>query len=105
MKELRRHIKRKMILVWDGLMAHRSRKTIEFLKTQKTWLTIERFPSYAPELNPAEYIWSNGKRKELANFCPDGARTLKRQIRKCARRLQRKPEILKGFLRASTLYK
>lgn len=105
LKELRRHIKRKMILVWDGLMAHRSKQTIDFLKTQKTWLTMERFPAYAPELNPVEYVWSNGKRKELANFCPNDTWIFKKQIRKCVRRLQRNPEILNGFLRASTLYK
>jgi len=28
-------------------------------------------PSYAPDLNPAEGVWNNVKRREMANFCPD----------------------------------
>jgi transposase len=27
-------------------------------------------PAYAPELNPAEYIWAHLKQHELANLCP-----------------------------------
>ncbi len=105
LKELRRHIKGKLILIWDGLTAHRAKDTTEFVKTQHSWLQVERFPSYAPELNPVEYVWSNSKRKELANFCPEGLNGLKQQSHKCARRLQRNPDLLKKFLRASTLYK
>ncbi len=104
LKELRRHIKGKLILIWDGLAAHRAKETTEYLKTQKHWLTVERFPSYAPELNPVEYVWSNSKRRELANFCPDGIDDLKKQTKRCVRRLQRNPNMLKKFLRASMLY-
>jgi transposase len=31
----------------------------------------ERLPAYAPELNPVEYLWSNLKGVELANFAGD----------------------------------
>jgi hypothetical protein len=70
--DLRRHFRRrKVILVWDGLPAHRSRAMTEYLRSQSRWLTVERLPGYAPELNPVEYVWGNVKGQELANLCAD----------------------------------
>ena len=37
------------------------------LNAQRHWLTVERLPAYAPELNPVEYLWANLKGGELAN--------------------------------------
>jgi transposase len=41
------------------------------LDKQGAWLTVERLPAYAPELNPVEYLWANLKGTELANFTGD----------------------------------
>jgi hypothetical protein len=38
-----------------------------FLAIQRRWLELERLPAYAPDLNPAEGLWSNLKGRELAN--------------------------------------
>jgi len=39
-----------------------------FIDSQRDWLTAERLPAYAPELNPVEYLWANLKDVELANL-------------------------------------
>jgi transposase len=57
----------KVVLLWDGLSAHWSTKMRAWLDSQRDWLTVERFPAYAPELNPVEYLWANLKDVELAN--------------------------------------
>ncbi len=54
LKELRRHIRGRLVLLIDRLAAHRSKKTQTFFKTQMHWPRIEWFPPYAPELNPVE---------------------------------------------------
>ena len=59
----------KVILIWDGLPAHRSRQMNEYLRTQRYWLQVERLPGYAPDLNPVETLWANVKGQELANRC------------------------------------
>jgi len=59
-----------VVLLWDGLGAHRSHAMRAWLATQ-AWLTVERLPAYAPELNPVEYLWANLKAVELANFAGD----------------------------------
>jgi hypothetical protein len=70
--ELRRHFRgQKVILVWDGLPAHRSRAMTAYLRTQRAWLSVERLPGYAPDLNPVESVWGNVKGRELANRCAD----------------------------------
>ena len=57
----------RVVLIWDGLSAHWSTKMRAFLDSQHDWLTTERLPAYAPELNPVEYLWANLKDLELAN--------------------------------------
>ncbi len=70
LKDLRRHFRgRRVILIWDGLPAHKSRIMKEYLHTQCHWLREERLPGYAPDLNPVELLWGNIKGQELANRC------------------------------------
>ena len=62
---------RSVVLLWDGLPAHRGRRMLEWVASQHDWLSIERLPSYAPDLNPTEQVWGSVKSKELANLCAD----------------------------------
>ena len=57
----------RVVLIWDGLSAHWSTGMRAFLDSQRDWLTVERLPAYAPELNPVEGLWANLKDLELAN--------------------------------------
>ena len=58
-------------LIWDGLPSHRSTVMKDWITTQSSWLTVERLPGYAHDLNPIEMVWGNVKAVELANLCPD----------------------------------
>jgi hypothetical protein len=44
----------RVVLLWDGLSAHWSHRMRAWLDSQRDWLTVERLPAYAPELNPVE---------------------------------------------------
>jgi transposase len=57
----------RVVLIWDGLSAHWSTRMRAWVDSQHDWLTVERLPAYAPELNPVEYLWANLKDLELAN--------------------------------------
>jgi hypothetical protein len=70
--EVHRHEgQRPVILIWDGLPSHRSRRMLDWVADQHAWLSIERLPGYAPDLNPIEQVWGNVKSQELANLCAD----------------------------------
>ncbi len=101
---IRRHIHGRVLLVWDGLPAHRGRETTNFLEQHKHWLTPYRLPAYAPELNPVEYLWANLSSRELANFPADNLGILRCQILKGARRIRTHSRLLHSFLNASTLF-
>ncbi len=104
-KELKKHLQgKKLLLFWDGLPVHRSGKVKNCLEAQRRWLRAERFPAYAPELNPIEYLWSSMKRKDLANLPPKGLQHLRQRVRYSKKRLARDSKLLKGFLNASGLY-
>jgi transposase len=62
---------RSVLLIWDRLPSHRSRRMTEWVVGQRNWLSIEPLPGYAPDLNPIEQVWGNVKSKELANLCAD----------------------------------
>jgi transposase len=62
---------RPVLLIWDGLPAHRSRRMTDWVQSQRDWLAVEQLPGYAPDLNPLEQAWGNLKSHELANLCSD----------------------------------
>jgi DDE superfamily endonuclease len=47
----------RVVLLWDGLSAHWSKRMRQHLAAQQHWLQVERPPAYAPELNPVEGLW------------------------------------------------
>lgn len=64
LQELLRHLRGPVIVLLDNSSTHQG-KPLHQLLGQYSRLHIEHFPSYAPELNPDEGVWSLAKR-ELA---------------------------------------
>ncbi len=50
----------KLFILWDGAGWHRGSVTQNFIKEDKNIETLY-FPGYAPELNPQEHVWKNGR--------------------------------------------
>ena len=69
LSELNEVEQRNVLLIWDGLPSHRSRRMSDWIARQRHWLSVERLPGYAPDLNPIENVWGNLKSQELANLC------------------------------------
>jgi transposase len=66
---LLRHLRGKVIVIWDGGSNHKGPLVREFL-AQYPRLHLERLPGYAPDLNQVEMIWSHLKYGLLVNFLP-----------------------------------
>ena len=54
---------RRVLLIWDGLPAHRSGRMHAWIADQRDWLTMEPLPGYAHDLNPVEQAWGSLKSK------------------------------------------
>jgi transposase len=74
LRELLRHLRGQVIVVLDNSSTHKGEPLQQLLR-QYSRLHIEHFPSYAPELNPDEGVWSLAKRA-LANGCPNDVEEL-----------------------------
>ena len=65
-------------------------------------LRIEYFPSYAPQLNPDEGVWSLAKR-ELANSCPNDVDELMEDILGSIDGIRNSQQKLRGCIAHSEL--
>jgi len=101
---LLRHLPGKLLVIWDGLPSHRSRKVHLFVDQQKGRLVLEFLPAYAPELNPVEYLWGYWKHHALSNFCPKTFGELSGQARQALRRMRRRRPLVHSFWKQAGLF-
>lgn len=101
LEHLGRHLPgRKFTLFWDGAPIHRSRVVQQFLALAPAGrFRVEPLPAYAPDLNPDEGVWDHLKDDDLANVSCLDLRGLRVEIRGATQRLQRHPEVVRGFFR------
>lgn len=104
LEHLLRHVPGDVLVIWDGLKAHRSRMVRQFVAAQQRKLELEFLPAYAPELNPVEYLWGHWKQHELPNFCAKHFRDLSEHARQALRRMRRRPRLVAAFWKQATLF-
>ncbi len=95
---------RQIIFLWDSLPAHKAKIVEKFLYENRLWITAVRFPGYAPEYNPQEYVWSGTKRKYFGNYCAPSLPSLHRRVRRTLKRCAREHCFLRGCIKASGLF-
>lgn len=103
LSRLRRQLDRKLLIIWDGLAAHRSRGVREYVEGSRGMIHLARLPAYAPELNPVEYVWGYCKHHELPNFCPQDFAHLGQMARSRLRSMQRRPKLVAAFWQQAQL--
>jgi hypothetical protein len=105
LKDLKTHFRKQyVILIWDGLPAHKSREMQDFLEQQSDWLDVERLPSYSPDLNPVEDLWENIKGNELANQSADHLGAVAQAVDDGMERVKDTRGLLFGFLHHTGLF-
>lgn len=94
----------KLLIVWDEAPIHRSKAIRQFLSDgAAAWIHLERFPGYAPEVDPEEGIWRHLKRVEMRNLCCCDLQQTRREFRAACQRLRQKPHIIRSCLYHSGL--
>ncbi len=104
LRALRRHGPGMVLVIWDGAATHRCRVAQAYLQTTQGQLVAERLPAYAPELNPAEYMWGHLKQHEIANRCAKEGWPLSLHASAALRRMRRRPRILRACFAQATLW-
>ena len=103
LQALQRQLRRPLLVIWDGLPAHRSRLVRDYVESQHGAVQLERLPAYAPELNPVEYIWSYLKRHEVVHFCPQDFAELTTFARRRLASMQRRSKLVAAFWKQAEL--
>ena len=86
-----------LIVVWDNLNTHRSKKMRAFTDAREDWLTVVRLPGYAPDLNAVEGAWSVMK-SGLGNHAAATLDQLEAIVRTRLRTIQRRPDLINALL-------
>ena len=102
LRHLLRHLRGKVVVLWDGGPNHRGPVVREFLRRHPR-LRLERRPAYAPDLNPVEMAWSWLKWGRLANFVPDDLGELDEWVAEYLIELKHDPELLRALWDRSDL--
>lgn len=101
-KQLRRHLRRPLVICWDRWSVHRSAAR-KLGTTRLRNIEIEWLPAYALELNPVEPRWSHTKFGTLANFVPDDTRHLKRSVRAALKKQSHSHRLKQSFFKTAHL--
>jgi transposase len=101
LRDLLRHLRGAMIVLLDNSSTHQGQPLGELLRRHPR-LHIEHFPSYAPELNPDEGVWSLAKRV-LANSCPNDLEELVEDVIHSINRVRNSTHKLRGCIVQSEL--
>jgi len=90
-----------IVLVWDRHPIHKRKMVQEFLATHKR-LHMFYFPVAAPELNPAEFIWTQTA-EYTAGTAPHNGQELQRNIFSAIARIRVSQKRLRACLLGSRL--
>lgn len=91
-----------IVVVWDNLNTHLTDDMRRFVASHN-WLTIYQLPSYAPDLNPVEGIWSLLRHSKLVNRIITDPDHLMRIARSDLHHIGYHPNLIGGCLAATGL--
>ena len=100
--KLRSEVGGPLTVLWDQIIIHSCGVVQDYLKAHPD-IRSELLPAYAPELNPVDGAWFYIKFNRIPNFVPASLQRLRHVIGKELKRLQKHPELLMSFVRASQL--
>lgn len=100
---LKRQIRHRLLIIWDGVTTHRSRAVRDWLERQEGHIVVAALPPYAPELNPVEAIWAYLKKHEIANLCLNTIAEVSDFARRRLKSMQRRPRLIQAFWQQAQL--
>ncbi|GIH91070.1 transposase [Planobispora siamensis] len=89
-----------IVPVWDNLNVHHDKRLQAFIDTCDR-LTVFYLPTYAPDLNPIETIWSLLRRSSQANRHFTDPDQLLSVLRRGLRKIQYRSDRINGCLTAT----
>ncbi len=96
-KIILQHRHRRIVVISDNAPTHKAKLVKEFVLSNQKKIMIFNIPSYSPELNPDEHIWSYLKAYELVAHQAQNKKELKRVVRYKMNKISRKSKLISSF--------
>lgn len=93
----------RLLVVWDGSPIHRRAEVSEFVAEARGAIVVERLPSYAPDLNPVEWLWRQLKEVELRNLSCRDLEQLHLEFHLALGRARQNPRLMRSFFEGAEL--
>ena len=93
----------RLLVVWDGSPIHRRAEVSAFVAEARGAIVVERLPSYAPDLNPVEWLWRHLKEVELRNLSCRDLEHLHLEFHLALGRVRQKPRLMRSFFEGAEL--
>lgn len=103
LERLIREAGRKVFLILDNLRVHHSRKVREWLADKLDKIELFFLPSYAPELNPDEYLNADLKARMSAAEPVRDAAHLRHKVISHLRSIQKQPARIRSYFKAKRI--
>jgi len=103
LKLLRRHLRGPLTIVWDRGTVHDRSAEVRAWLAKHPQVVTEKFPAYAPELNPDEQVWTNTKYGRMSNFVPRHTNDLRIRLHAELERLRNRQDLLASCVQHSGL--
>ncbi|MFF2009454.1 transposase [Streptomyces sp. NPDC058195] len=91
-----------IVLVCDNLRMHLVEPMRQFITDHADWLTVFQLPSYSPNLNPQEGIWSLVKH-DIGNLAAADLGQITRAVKRRLKQIQYRPDLVDGCLAGTGL--
>lgn len=102
LRGLGRHLRGRILVVWDRWSVHRGRRVRAYLARQRR-IAVEWLPPYAPDLNPMDKGWAWMKGHRLANHGLETLDGLTEAVADQYRTARRQQRLLRSFVQATGL--
>lgn len=103
LRQLHQHVRGPLTIVWDRGNIHDRADEVRDYLADHPEIETERFPAYAPELNPEELVWQHTKYSRLPNFAAQNTAILRKKLADEFRTLSRQPNLLRSFIQHTQL--
>jgi transposase len=104
LQHLMRMVGGRLLVILDRSPIHRRAAVKEFVaEIGENKIHLEELPSYAPDLNPTEWMWNHLKHVEMRNLVCLDLEQLHMELHLAIGRLRQKPHLLKSFFKGAGL--
>ncbi len=102
LSRIHHHVRRRVILVCDRWSVHR-KAAKELTNCSSAWFDVSWLPSYAPELDPVEFVWNQAKYVDLVNWIPESINQVQERLVSVFEAYRKTPNRLNSFFHAAHL--